>query len=488
MGAYGGFEEALAEYADPQPLSGVTIQGPTAALAQANCVFTATVEPVTASLPITYVWQASGQETVTRTGGLSDVIAFDWSTGGDKNVTVTATNAGDSVVDSHTISILVPPESVTITGPGEGTPGVAYVFTATVEPLSTTLPITYVWQASGQEPITRTGGLSDLITFSWPITGDKQITVTASNAAGPVEDSHSLSLVAPEYRIYLPLVSKGPASWALNRSYPTTCAEEDNVNVPVFAPGTSHFSITATHPTYEIGVDNCDPDFSGCATGSVTSSPSADTCMTLFDDGIHIVEGCLVTDWWRPGAMGVTVGGGGGKFHYLVLYKKTEGAASWPQFLVLYADGNMRLKPHPRPGQADVCFGSSVIVGPVVAASSIRPYVDIQLVEVDPASQSLEVTYKDGGSAHIDWSVDRVRALAEVEINYAHDHTAPLAAFRSMFVADGNADVDTVTNPTASYPILGSWKWLEGPYWSFTRTTRSQHNTSAPDIRLEVVQ
>ena len=34
---------------------------------------------------------------------------------------------------------------MTITGPTEGIPGVSYTLTATVEPLSTTLPITYEW-------------------------------------------------------------------------------------------------------------------------------------------------------------------------------------------------------------------------------------------------------------------------------------------------------------------------------------------------------
>jgi hypothetical protein len=82
---------------------------------------------------------------------------------------------------------------------------------------------------------------------------------------------------------------------------------------------------------------------------------------------------------------------------------------------------------------------------------------------VDPASLSLDVVYRDGGSAHIDLSVDRVRALAVVEMDYPHGQTAPLAAFGSMFVADGNADVDTVTSGTGSYAIMEGWTSLVGP-------------------------
>ena len=50
---------------------------------------------------------------------------------------------------------------------------------------------------------------------------------------------------------------------AENRSSPTTCAEEDNVNVPWYAGPPSLFWVVATHPTYEAGVDSRAVDFSG---------------------------------------------------------------------------------------------------------------------------------------------------------------------------------------------------------------------------------
>ena len=40
---------------------------------------------------------------------------------------------------------------------------------------------------------------------------------------------------------------------AVNRSYPTTCAEEDNINVPLRGRQISRYEIVATHPRYEIG-------------------------------------------------------------------------------------------------------------------------------------------------------------------------------------------------------------------------------------------
>jgi hypothetical protein len=64
--------------------------------------------------------------------------------------------------------------------------------------------------------------------------------------------------------IHLPRVQGGAPYWARNDSYETTCAEDDNINIPLFARQISRFRLTATHPTYEIGEDDCRADFSGC--------------------------------------------------------------------------------------------------------------------------------------------------------------------------------------------------------------------------------
>jgi len=100
--------------------------------------------------------------------------------------------------------------------------------------------------------------------------------------------------------------------------------------------------------------------------------------------------------------------------HYLRWYRKIVGFPSWPQFLVLYEDGNLRLKPHQQLGGPDPCFGSSVIIGPALPDPSPkpRPYVDIQEVQVNPTALSLDITYLNSGTAHVDLSVDRSKAAA----------------------------------------------------------------------------
>jgi hypothetical protein len=286
----------------------------------------------------------------------------------------------------------------------------------------------------------------------------------------------------PERHVFLPLILRQLANWAENHSYPTTCAEEDNVNVPVFAREIRSLRVVTTHPTYDIGIDNCNPDFSGCTT---EAAQATDTCTKLFDDGINLIEGCIVAGWWRPYSMKIVVGGKADSYHYLRLYRKIQGANSWPQFLVLYEDGYMRLKPHPPRGREDTCFASSVLVGP--ATPSSRPYVDIREVRVNLSDLSLDLTYRIGGNTHIGLSVDRSQATATVDGGYATSTSIPFITFRSMYVSHGDADVDNVRTQVGDLPIMTKWASLEGPWWFFHRKVRSVHNTSGPDVRIELL-
>ena len=65
---------------------------------------------------------------------------------------------------------------------------------------------------------------------------------------------------------------------------------------------------------------------------------------------------------------------------------------------------------------------------------------------------------------------------------------------RIMYVSDCNADVDHVESSKGNSRFLSGsptecsteWNSLPGPRWFFHRTVRSEHNTSAPDILIEV--
>jgi plastocyanin len=284
------------------PPTSVSIDGPALSEVNTSHAFTATVDPITATQPITFVWEATGQSPITHTGGnLIDTVSFTWATGttGTARITATATNAGGAasgifttilipqpsavvsdvkIVDfafqpavmtitagttvrwtnigavTHTVTsdtslwdsgdlvtggvfsrtfstpgtypyhclyhpidmkgtIVVlappsqPPTSVSIIGPGEGTIDTPYVFTATVSPITATLPITYLWQATGQSDVTHVGGLSDTIVLTWPAgtSVTQLITATAANDGGAAAGTH-FTFFAPPQKVYLPLL------------------------------------------------------------------------------------------------------------------------------------------------------------------------------------------------------------------------------------------------------------------------------------------
>ena len=102
----------------------------------------------------------------------------------------------------------IPPTEVDINDPTTGHINTAYTFTATVSPVTATLPITYVWEASGQPPVVNMSGLVDTVTFTWSTTGAHTIAVMAMNDWGIVTDTR---IITVELRkIYLPLVHNPP--------------------------------------------------------------------------------------------------------------------------------------------------------------------------------------------------------------------------------------------------------------------------------------
>jgi uncharacterized repeat protein (TIGR01451 family) len=102
----------------------------------------------------------------------------------------------------------VAPSNVSISGPGIVVAQSPAEFVAEVSPLATTLPITYVWQATGHETITQTAGLSDTVSFTWSSLGNKVVQVSASNAYGTVNDSFNLEVIGEPL---LAIRKQGPA-------------------------------------------------------------------------------------------------------------------------------------------------------------------------------------------------------------------------------------------------------------------------------------
>ncbi len=96
----------------PTAPSGVALSGPPTGTIDIPYTFTAMVSPITATTPITYVWQATGQVAQTHTGrGASDTASFAWPADatGVKTIAVTASNAAGSAGKSRNIIIYATP-------------------------------------------------------------------------------------------------------------------------------------------------------------------------------------------------------------------------------------------------------------------------------------------------------------------------------------------------------------------------------------------
>lgn len=123
--------------------------------------------------------------------------------------------AGFEARTSSKLSALFKPQpptalsSVEITGPaGNLLVDTSYTFTASVRPVTATLPITYVWEATGLANQTSTGGVENSVQFTWSSPGAKTVKVTASNRLGSKSDTYAVTIVEEtrDFYIYLPLL------------------------------------------------------------------------------------------------------------------------------------------------------------------------------------------------------------------------------------------------------------------------------------------
>ena len=176
----------------------VSLSGPQEILVSQPYTFTAASILNEGALPITYTWQASGMQPVTHTAGLTDVIQLEWAVTGTQTITVTARNGENQATAQHILSVLAFPLEVAIRGPEQLLLGQAGIFTAT-SLYDGVGPITYTWQASGMQPVTHTGELTDTAEFVWSEPGTHTITVTAQTVGFSAQDTHPVTvLIGPQ--------------------------------------------------------------------------------------------------------------------------------------------------------------------------------------------------------------------------------------------------------------------------------------------------
>ena len=89
-------------------LNGVSITGPLTGTLDTAYTFAAWVMPLTASLPITYVWQTPDWPPIMAVSGLSHTVVLSWTTIGVKTITVTVSNSAGVVNGTHLVDIGAP--------------------------------------------------------------------------------------------------------------------------------------------------------------------------------------------------------------------------------------------------------------------------------------------------------------------------------------------------------------------------------------------
>lgn len=99
----------------------------------------------------------------------------------------------------------------------------------------------------------------------------------------------------------------------------------------------------------------------------------------------------------------------------------------------------------------------------------------------------MEIYYESGGKATATLKHTADSTIVHVEdISYTTTQMIPFATFRSMWVADGNADVDHVQTDSNTWHIQHGWQTIEGLSFKFLRSSVSKHNTLSPDILIAV--
>ena len=133
----------------------------------------------------------------------------------------------------------VPLSNVTIAGPLTATVGSPTVFTGTVTPITSSLPVVYTWQPSeGPSVVRSVDHISDSAVFTWTTPDTHALTLTVANCGGTAAAVHRLAAERAAREIYLPLVMRQSAV-----CLPAGSSEQRDVtaNVPAWeALGNGH--------------------------------------------------------------------------------------------------------------------------------------------------------------------------------------------------------------------------------------------------------
>ncbi|XP_067671920.1 uncharacterized protein [Haliotis asinina] len=218
-----------------------------------------------------------------------------------------------------------------------------------------------------------------------------------------------------------------------------------------------------------------------------------DKNIVIYEDDETKVVGVVEDQWWRaPRAMTVKMVNSEvtwDKITKISVSRAIRWTEGFNEIFQLYEDGLANINAFVPYGVNHVPFGSSVVIGQFNTTDS-RPYAPISTVIVDPYSLKFHLDYVD--SSVVDLEINSKGDDTELHVknaNYTRDRsTYPIAAIRSTWVSDGNADIDHVSaNLNEPREALNGWESIYGTAFAFFRQCISMHNTQGPDLFLELL-
>ncbi|XP_060079608.1 uncharacterized protein LOC132559026 [Ylistrum balloti] len=218
-----------------------------------------------------------------------------------------------------------------------------------------------------------------------------------------------------------------------------------------------------------------------------------DEVSTIYRSDDVIIEAVNVQlSWLAPKTMTVRLSNGGiaENITFIRIYRPIPWNNGYAQVFVLYNDGNVRLLPTAPDGTDWIPFGTSVIIGQT-KADRVRPYTVITQVDIIPERWQMKVYYEDGSSVKMSLnSTNEETQLFVSDIDFMQDRfTHPFATIRSMYVDEGNTDVDSVKiDNKDTYHIMDQWGSLTGRSFAFHRRCISTHLTLSPDIQIDLLE
>ena len=216
-----------------------------------------------------------------------------------------------------------------------------------------------------------------------------------------------------------------------------------------------------------------------------------DEVKQIFKNDNLIVEAIFSDFWWlNPESMSLTLSNSHSfnNVSYFRLYRPIPWNSGYAQVFVMYQDGNARLLPVPPEGVDWIPFGSSVIIGQTDPTVT-RPFASIEHVWIDTENLVMNVAYKDGGSSKLTLknSLSETRIIVSDISFHRNPILYPFATFRSMYVTEGNSDVDHVSI-NGIYPrhIMTDFGAIMGRSFVFHRKCMSRHLILSPDIYVDI--